>query len=820
MRRDEGGRWRLLPVGHVEAKARAGFVGLVVAEGQKDVPPEYPCRSFTDPREAVDWLLQEHLLRQARQYTLELASFLNGKARSLASPSFGKGQASEGRPGPERFYLPLWVRPWEELEGKVDPHKALSLDRVWQDFVLGQGEPVVALLSLITGSGKSFSLGVKVVEHLRRWSGEEAPAEGKTLPGEGSLALWVRAEEFLEAPDGGLLPEKLAWAEDALQGGGVRLVVDGVDELGPGELPALLGRLEELLKGGGPPSQGSQGQPKQGEPRVRVLLCGSLEAWEKGLGQRVLESLGRVETHWKRPLSPRVYLLLPLSGQGMFDLAEKYGYSEEQRRRLSDALLFMVMGPPTPFLVLSFLSAATASASPWGGETSLSLSGLYWGLVEGLYRRATGQKTAEQDLRPGWARLGGLVYQELVRQRERKGQERQGQGREEQRPAGQRGGSTPWWQVFALPSLNYSALTENTDGREKVNVEAFLRSGLLSRSFGSGGRRVEFQHPSLAIHALASYLARWEGGQGEEDPLCWMARQEEESENAPVLGSLLLRFLREEMESLGKGEDFSHRLDRALRGLGESLRERILSRTRASLPFQISSSGFSSVAELNLFLPELNFLVQRGEYDALIQILSVLIGLHPGSPLLPLLYSERGLYYLLSHDLDQALEDLNRAIELRSKEAGLYVNRGAAYVNKGDLDRAIADYNRAIELDPRNVEAHVNRGNAYAEKGDLDRAIADYNRAIELNPERTEAYYNRGEAYFVKGDFGRAIADFSRVIELDPEDAEAYYKRGLAYMKKGDLALARRDLRRFLELAPDHRLAPEARKLLQELEGE
>ena len=61
-----------------------------------------------------------------------------------------------------------------------------------------------------------------------------------------------------------------------------------------------------------------------------------------------------------------------------------------------------------------------------------------------------------------------------------------------------------------------------------------------------------------------------------------------------------------------------------------------------------------------------------------------------------------------------------------------YSNRGDAEQAKGDLDAAIVDYNRAIELDPKNSDTYNNRGAAKDAKGDLDGAIADYNRAIEL----------------------------------------------------------------------------------------
>jgi tetratricopeptide (TPR) repeat protein len=67
--------------------------------------------------------------------------------------------------------------------------------------------------------------------------------------------------------------------------------------------------------------------------------------------------------------------------------------------------------------------------------------------------------------------------------------------------------------------------------------------------------------------------------------------------------------------------------------------------------------------------------------------------------------------------------------------------------DKGEVDRAIQDYNKAIDLNSEDATAYNNRGSACAHKGDLDAAIQDYSKAIDLNPEDAAAYYNRGIAY-------------------------------------------------------------------------
>ena len=107
-----------------------------------------------------------------------------------------------------------------------------------------------------------------------------------------------------------------------------------------------------------------------------------------------------------------------------------------------------------------------------------------------------------------------------------------------------------------------------------------------------------------------------------------------------------------------------------------------------------------------------------------------------------------------------------------------YVRSGYAKWAKGDLDGAIADYTKGIELKPDDAQAYYFRGDAKRVKGDSDGAIPDFTKAIQLNPNYAFAYGNRGTAKQAKGDWDGAIADYTKAIQLNPKDSWSYHNRG------------------------------------------
>lgn len=163
-----------------------------------------------------------------------------------------------------------------------------------------------------------------------------------------------------------------------------------------------------------------------------------------------------------------------------------------------------------------------------------------------------------------------------------------------------------------------------------------------------------------------------------------------------------------------------------------------------------------------------------------------------------------GINRIAKGDLDNAIEDFNRAIALNPDLAEAFSNRGIAYRRKGLYDHAIADYSKSLVLNPHNAETYNKRGFSWYQKGSLKQAIDDFNHAIGIDPQYAPAYFNRGVAFHKKGEFDRTIEDCNKVLEINSEHSEAYGIRCLAWLEKGVLDHALKDCDQALKLNPQN----------------
>ncbi len=164
----------------------------------------------------------------------------------------------------------------------------------------------------------------------------------------------------------------------------------------------------------------------------------------------------------------------------------------------------------------------------------------------------------------------------------------------------------------------------------------------------------------------------------------------------------------------------------------------------------------------------------------------------------------QGIIYKNLGETPQALENLNKVIEINSNYEDAYSNQGDMFAEIGELERVLENYNETILINPNSTDAHISRGYIYARLGDYEKALADFDRALSLNPNYEETYIIRAFTFARTGDYEKAFADYDRAISLNPNSVETYVNRGNDYARLGDYKKAIADYDKAISLNPNY----------------
>jgi tetratricopeptide (TPR) repeat protein len=130
-------------------------------------------------------------------------------------------------------------------------------------------------------------------------------------------------------------------------------------------------------------------------------------------------------------------------------------------------------------------------------------------------------------------------------------------------------------------------------------------------------------------------------------------------------------------------------------------------------------------------------------------------------------------------------------------------NLGLAYESRGDLQQAIVQYRKAVEIRPDLETSHFNLATVLARSGDIEGARRSFEEALRVRPDYPEALNNLGNVLILQGKVGEAIERYRRAVALDPGYASAHTNLAIVLGRAGDAPGAIGELRTALGLQPD-----------------
>jgi tetratricopeptide (TPR) repeat protein len=169
------------------------------------------------------------------------------------------------------------------------------------------------------------------------------------------------------------------------------------------------------------------------------------------------------------------------------------------------------------------------------------------------------------------------------------------------------------------------------------------------------------------------------------------------------------------------------------------------------------------------------------------------------------LYDELGRAAQACGQVDEAIINYRKAIEIDPTISLVHNNLGALLKKRGQMDEAIAEYRKAIEIEPGFAAAHFNLGVALDAVGRTDEAFDHYRLAAEADPELVPAHVNLADSLRSLGRMDDAIAEYRKALDLDPKSAPVHFNLAVALSDHGRLDEAIAHFQAALQLDPSNR---------------
>ena len=151
-------------------------------------------------------------------------------------------------------------------------------------------------------------------------------------------------------------------------------------------------------------------------------------------------------------------------------------------------------------------------------------------------------------------------------------------------------------------------------------------------------------------------------------------------------------------------------------------------------------------------------------------------------------YIDKGIDYIYSGKFQAALENIDKSIELNNNWEISYFYRAVAHQALGNLDEAMLDYSKAIQINPKMTDAYYNKAYITLSRKDIDtpdvqKAVADLEKALELDPKFIDALYAMAAAQKKLGDYHKALEYIELLLQIEPQAVNARALKKLILQK-------------------------------------
>ena len=169
------------------------------------------------------------------------------------------------------------------------------------------------------------------------------------------------------------------------------------------------------------------------------------------------------------------------------------------------------------------------------------------------------------------------------------------------------------------------------------------------------------------------------------------------------------------------------------------------------------------------------------------------------------LYQRRASIYLMADNRQDALRDINTAIDITPFDPDLFYRRSSIFLDLDAIPQAIEDLSSAISVAPREPTYRLARAGLRLRQGLNHAAEQDLRGVLELDPNSGPAHSQLGMLLQQddEADPQVALDLLSQAISLMPDDVLPRISRALIYAGQNKIELALQDCDEVIELEPE-----------------
>lgn len=180
-----------------------------------------------------------------------------------------------------------------------------------------------------------------------------------------------------------------------------------------------------------------------------------------------------------------------------------------------------------------------------------------------------------------------------------------------------------------------------------------------------------------------------------------------------------------------------------------------------------------------------------------------------------LLLAQRAELRMAVGELQLAVEDAEKAVNLEPKNPRTLTVRGFAYLLEMDTTRAKDSFAAAIELDQASPMPRLGKGLALIREGTLEEGRIEIEIAVVLDPSNSLLRSYLGKAYFEEKRYPLATKQFEMAKKLDPQDPTPWLYDAIQKQTQNRPVEALQDIEKSIELN-DNRAVYRSRLLLDQ----